>query len=514
MVKAFFVGITFGAALLGCAQSGAPTSLPAAAEAEAEAVSLAALSAPSKWLVQPGSRLLLLGVTSDNHALYQEGDTVYATALKPGAPRRLVAQVPAGNTAFVYTVGKVAFCWTNPDRTAPGFGVSPLVVWSAASGPHEASAASPIGTFATSASADGRSVLFPTNSSAGGSVGDIELASTDMSARATLLGAVPMSFPQGFCRPFAAFVGSGGDSHPVALHCEGGASSATLSSWQGGERVDLLGGVATPPFFSAAPDGESFFTTLAGSGHPVLVSAAGGETLLDEVRSRLGFFARDGFVVYTARTDVGLELRRAAPGGCPPNQTIADKVGGVLTVLAGSNVITDAWTSPDGRKVPFFRQRDPATGLTDLALADAGDGAPPFSVDPQARNVLGGPPFSADSKHFLFARIVDLTTSTAPFFASGEGGVRQFSDAGGWSYLPAVGGIVSFNDNAQFDANDFTKSTADVKVVDLSRKILAPRLIAPGANLTYFSSHDGGRLAFTTDAPGAAAGLYSAGVDE
>ncbi|HEU4537389.1 MAG TPA: hypothetical protein VFS00_24885, partial [Polyangiaceae bacterium] len=119
MVKAFFVGITFGAALLGCAQSRAPNPLPAEAEAEAEveAVSLAALSVPSKWLVQPGSRLLLLGVTSDHHALYQEGDTVYATALKPGAPRRLVAQVPAGNTAFVYTVGKVAFCWTNPDRT-------------------------------------------------------------------------------------------------------------------------------------------------------------------------------------------------------------------------------------------------------------------------------------------------------------------------------------------------------------------------------------------------------------
>ncbi|WP_437562786.1 TolB family protein [Sorangium sp. So ce542] len=508
MVKAFFASMTFGAALLGCAQAGAPSPPPAEAESEGQAP----LTTRTKWLVQRGARLLLLGVTSDNHALYQEGERVYATALEPGATRQLVAQVPPGNTAFVYTVGKVAFCWTNPDRSLPGFGVSPLVVWSAASGPREASAASPIGTFATSASADGRSVLFPTHGNADGSVGDVELASTDMSERTTLLAAVPMGFPQGYCRPFAAFVGRHGRSHPVALHCEGGASSATLSSWEQGERVDLLGGVATPPFFSADAGGGSFFTTLAGSGHPVVVSDDGEVSALDEVRSRIGFFAKGGSVVYTAQTEAGLELRRAAPGDCPSTETIADEVGGILTVLAGSKVITDAWASPDGSKVAFFTQRDPATGLSDVALADARGGAPPLSIDPQTRNVLGGPPFSADSKHVLFARIVDLTTGTAPLLASSEGGVRQFSDDGGWSYLPAVRGLVSFNDNTHFDAEDFARSTADLKVVDLSREPLKPRLIAPGANLTYFSSHGGRRLAFTTDLPDTTAGLYSAEV--
>jgi hypothetical protein len=495
------------AALLGCAQPGELDSPLEEVRSESQA-----LAGRDSRLIQAGADLVLLGVTSDDHALYQDGESIYATALEAGATRQLVAQVPAGNTAFVYTVGKVAFCWTNPDRTVPGFGVSPLVVWSAASGPHEASAASPIGTFATSASADDRTVLFPTNSNADGTVGDIEIAATDLSERATLLGDVPMGFPLGPCRPFAAFVGRNDRSHPVALHCEGGASSATLSSWEGGERFDLLGGVATPPFFTADPEGESFFTTLAGSGHPVVVSASGEETVLDEVPSRLGFFAKSGAVVYTARTAAGVELRRASPDDCPEVETVAGGVAGVLTVLAGSRVITDAWTSPDGRQVPYFGQRDPATGLTDVRLVDAFRRREPRSADSQARNALGGPPFSADSKHSLFTRF-DVSTGASHHFAFGEAGARQISDANGWSYQPASGSLVSFNDNVQV-APRFADWTADLKVIDLGDPTSEPRLIAPAAHLTYFSSHRGRRLAFTTDLPDVPAGLYSARAKE
>lgn len=505
MMNVFFAGMTC-AALLGCAQAG-ELDLPL----EEMGSESQALSGQEHRLVQAGEHLLLLGVTSDDHALYQDGESVYATALEAGATRQLVAQVPAGNTAFVYTVGEVAFCWTNPDRTVPGFGVSPLVVWSAASGAHEASAASPIGTFATSASADGRTVLYPTNSNADGTVGDLEIAATDLSERATLLAGVPMGFPFGPCRPFAAFVGRRDRSHPVALHCEGGASSATLSSWEDGERLDLLGGVATPPFFTTNVSGNSFFTTLAGSGHPVVVSASGEETVLDEVPSRLGFFARGGAVVYTARTAAGVELRRASPD-CPDVETLAGGVAGVLTVLAGSQVITDAWTSPDGLQVPFFSQRDPATGLTDVQLVDALRGGAPRSADSQARNALSGPPFSADSKHALFTRF-DVSTGASHHFAFGEGGARQISDANGWSYQPAHGALVSFNDNVQV-APVFADWTADLKVVDLRDQTSEPRLIAPAAHLTYFSSHRGRRLAFTTDLPDVEPGLYSAKANE
>jgi hypothetical protein len=508
MVRAFFVGLTFSAALLGCVGPGPQGEAPAEAESERQD----ALSAPPSGLVQPGAQLLLLGVTGDNHALYQDGDTVYATALKPGAPRRQVAQVPAGNVAFVFTVGKVAFCWTNPNRSVPGFGVSPLVVWTAAFGSRETSAASPLGTFATSASADGRTVIFPTNSNADGSVGDIEIASADLRERQTLLGALPMGFPQGRCRPFAAFVGRDGDSHPVALHCEGDASTATLSSWEDGKRTDLLGGVATPPFFSADPAGKSFFTTLAGSGNPVVVSGNGKKVVLDDARSRTGFFVKGGAVVYTAQTGDASELRRAPPGGCPEPETLADGVVRVLTVLNGSKVITEKWTSPDGRKVPFTTQIDPATGLSDMALADAHGGGAPVVADPLARDFFGGPPFSADSKHFLYVHF-DVNTGASPIVAFGEGGERQISDLNGWSHQPAFDGLVSFNDNTQFDPQTFAALSSDLKVVDLSKKTSEPRLIAPGANPTYFVTHEGHRLVFTTDRPGTTAGLYSVKVE-
>jgi hypothetical protein len=49
------------------------------------------LSRPT--LVQAGERLVLLGVTSDNYALVQEGTRVYATELKPHARKQLVASL-------------------------------------------------------------------------------------------------------------------------------------------------------------------------------------------------------------------------------------------------------------------------------------------------------------------------------------------------------------------------------------------------------------------------------------
>src|SRR5262245_35372658 len=90
-----------------------------------------------------GTGLLVLEVTDDNYAIYQDGTHVRAVSLFGGAPQD-IGESPAGNTAFVYRVGKVAFAWTNPNRTLPNFGVSPLVVWSAATGAHLASDSSAV----------------------------------------------------------------------------------------------------------------------------------------------------------------------------------------------------------------------------------------------------------------------------------------------------------------------------------------------------------------------------------
>lgn len=72
---------------------------------------------------------------------------------------------------------------------------------------------------------------------------------------------------------------------------------------------------------------------------------------------------------------------------------------------------------------------------------------------------------------------------------------------------------MSFNDNVQV-APSFADWTADLKVVDLRDPTSESRLIAAAAHLTDFSSHRGRRLAFTTDLPDVAPGLYSARANE
>jgi hypothetical protein len=117
----------------------------ACADGAACATTAAARRPSPPQQIQAGDDLVLLAVTDDDHALYQDGQTVYATHLRAGAPRTVVAEVPGTNLAFPLQVGRVVFLWTDPQRNRPGFGVSPLVLWTAADGPRQISAQSSVG---------------------------------------------------------------------------------------------------------------------------------------------------------------------------------------------------------------------------------------------------------------------------------------------------------------------------------------------------------------------------------
>ncbi|HEX8700231.1 MAG TPA: hypothetical protein VF815_15400 [Myxococcaceae bacterium] len=470
------------------------------------------LSDHGPQLVQAGSAQQLLAVTSDNYVLYQEGTRVFASALTPGAQKQQVAEVPAGNLAFVYSSGKVAFCWTNPDRTRPGFGVSPLVVWSAATGPHLADSASPIGTFATAASSDGTSVVYPARSSADQTTGDLELASTDLSRRTTLAAGIPMGFPFGFCRPWAAFSGDGNGSQPVALFCQPGDRTGTLASWRGSTRTDLLTGAATPPFFTADESGTSFFTTLAATATTpataVVVSKGRAPVVVDQNVARTGFIMHDDTVVYISRADGRVSLKRFDPN-TGARTTISETLFNFLTPLAGSDLVTKPWFSQDRKKVSYSTVvSSNGFGLVDQSWADLRGETQSFVADSQPRNWSGVPTFTGDSKHFLFSRSTDAWNGLGAFFAqSEEGPARQYSDDKGWNYLAASGTHVSFIDN--FDLVTFT---GDLKAVDVSRDTLDPRRIATGVDANYLASPDGRLVIYTKNLPGATAGLYVARV--
>src|SRR5262249_41410485 len=195
--------------------------------------------------------------------------------------------------------GRVVLIWTEQVYFGAG-GKSPLVVWTADGGAHQATATSavsnPLGTRAAAVRPDGKEILFLANVSADGTVGDIVSATPDMRHVQTLAAGVNADV-NGGCIPLVGFDGKarpapgGGDvdreaeaegrertPREVAAYCPAGSPTATLSRWVDGERRDLATGLVAQPTWSSDARGASFFTILAPSATPVLVSSEGAVT--------------------------------------------------------------------------------------------------------------------------------------------------------------------------------------------------------------------------------------------
>jgi len=464
--------------------------------------------APRDRLVVPGAGLQILDVTDDNYAIYQAGQQVFAAALDAGRAPELIGDVPAGNTAFVFQVGRVAFVWTNPDRTLPGFGVSPLVIWSARTGARLASPASAIGTLATSANHDADRVLFTSNSDPSGATGDLVLASTDLSEQTTVAAGIPMGFPSGPCVPRATFHGPGDDL--AAVFCAAGSATATLAQWRHGTRRDLAQPVFAPPRLVVDPAGRAV-TLLAGSQFPISVDRRGNVTVLAETAATSVQLGGDGAHLFTtAPAPSGLRsLFRTRTPQSP--RLIADFLG-LHTFLFGSLALTQPITSADGRHVLYFDALDSSSGLSaDVILGDARGIQPPVTLDTGAVNGLFAVPFTRDSRFALYARFDITNFAVGPMFAHGADGTRQYSDDNGWQWGAAFGSTITYNDNTILDNANVALSIADIKVVDLARRNLTPRLIVRGANVTYFGSHGGTGVVYALDT-GPAPGLHVARV--
>jgi hypothetical protein len=456
-------------------------------------------------LLQAGTGITLFE-TTETHAIYQLGQQVFAVA--PGCDPELIGDVPAGNTAFVYQAGKVAFVWTNPDRTQPGFGVSPLYIWSRDTGSQLASESSPIGTLAATASADGDLVAFPTNAAdAAGTSGDLELAATDLSSRTTLASGVAMLFNSGPCQPRLGFLGDG--NKVVGLTCAAGTTTAAFSTWRDGVRTDFAQPVS-PARLRLDQDHERAVTTLAGSRYPVVIDRDGNGTVIAEEPAVNAFFAGDGAVIY---------LTPPAPGGLP--SAFRARIGHepeYVTDLAGFNApafgstgLSLPITSPDGRLLSYFDAVGSFGLATNTIVADVRGHHEPTTLHTSPADLLFGVPFTKDSDYTLYAELDTVTFAVGPMFAAGPRGNRQFSDDIGWAWDAAFDSTITYNDNTTLDPVNVFLSTADLKSVDLSRTTLAPKLIAEQANVTYFSTHHGRAVVYTIDT-GADAGLYIARV--
>lgn len=448
-------------------------------------------------LVQPGTNLVLLGVTADDHAIYQDGSTVYATELDAGATPITIGEVSAGNVAFVYVAGRVAFVWTDPDYSLPGFGVSPLVIYTAAEGAHAASAASPIGTLVTAASSDGRQIVFPDNTDAAGSVADLVLASSDLSDRTVLIAGAAAAFPSGACRPEAVFLGHGHRAYPAIAACTGGATRATLSTWRNGIRADV-DNLRAPPRITVDPDRARIGTlrhNAAGIQEPVVITPATGTiTVLDPgVAAGRAMFGGDGAALWL---DTTTAVHRARLPWLASAQVVVPSLAVLYGLGAGSEALLAPPTTNDGRALLYATTVDPATGLTDLALADLRAGTSSV-IDPSPTSfVLTGTPFTQDSRYVVTNTVTDLTTFEGPLVATKIRDLTQhdLSDDRPGNWLFGAGDRVVVGDNFAFGATS-AGNTVDLSVVDLGSHHV--REIATGASPTFFLADDGRAVVYT-----------------
>ncbi|WP_394828957.1 hypothetical protein [Pendulispora albinea] len=491
--------------------------------ATAEESPLAAADRGRDVLLQAGTAFIPLAVTDDDYAFYQDGRAVYVSALRAGAPRTKLADVPGDNTAFIYISGKVAFIWTNPDYALPGFGVSPLVVWTAAHGARAASASSAVGTLVTTASDDGRRIVFPTHSDAAGSVGDLVLASADLAHTETLVRGANMSFPAGACRPEATFLGHGDDAYPATAACIGDEPTATLTTWRNGVRRDVHGIFARPRLF--VDPHRSHIATLRREGAgptaptPVLITENDVRPI-DTVPSSLAFFAADGALLYTDKTVdptvPGMHLRRTVRAGHGAI-TVVPTLASVYGFGAGSESIHAPPTSRDGRWLLYAANADPQTGLTDLHLADLHARA----CDPRtfvldgtlANTTAGGNPFTDDARFVVTNHVTDPATGAGPLVATrlADRSHRNISDDLPARAIPAAGSFVTVGDHFELNASNVFLSTVDVKLVDLAAARDGTTVIATNARLNFFVNRTKTRIIYATDEAGRA-GLRAARV--
>ncbi len=462
--------------------------------------------------IQPGVDLLLHAVTDDGYAIYQDEQTLYATKLAPGAPRLKVADVPGSNIAQPLQVGPVVFLWTDPDRTLPGFGVSPLVLWTARHGPQEISASSAVGVVATAASSDGTQVVFITNTTPDGLRGDIVHAKTrDVLNPTKLLEDIPLDFPFGQCRPLAGFARRGRRSIPVAAYCADGESTATLSVWKNGRRVDLIDDIATPmPFtLESNPRGTVFLVNLADD-RVAEVTLFGHVKIVDEVASRRGFINRRGTSVYVAQgaDGQGSELRLARRHG------VQNVIGPVIGLYSGAynrgGYYRSRIASPNGRFALFATVFDPATRLTDMNVLDVRT-AEPFVLDPNPTHTVQNQIFTADSRYALYFQL-DPTMGTGALRAGNRRGSRQISaDNTAFDVLAGAGSVVLYQDTPTLNPErEFLLSTGDLHMADVADRQAKPRRIAEQAHFSPLMTADGRSVVFASPSEEDGPGLYLA----
>jgi hypothetical protein len=471
------------------------------------------LSLPSVRL-QRGSKLVLLGVTDDAHALVWDAGVVYATLLVPGAPRIRVADTAQPPLTMI--VGRVAMVWT----AQPYFGAlapGPLVVWTAAHGAKRATEASwpPALSFITAGaaiSADGREVMFSANVSADGARGDLVRATSDLSSSTTLVAGASVS-PFSGCTPHVGFARPSFGDAVVSACAAGDLGHATLARWTGKTRRELTTQAMPSIPWTSDGDGEHIVTRLVDRSSTAF--NRDGTTTVVDARSSLGWITPDGVVVNRVRADPSTVIVERSTLDPLVTETVADVTTATGIMFANhlpqgipQANLTPIPTSPDGSFYGGFNVLDPNTGLTDAYLVDlTTPGRAPIALRTTPDAIPSNEIATRNSSHMLYYTIDG--TGNAVLNAGGRDGVSRQISTGTTTIAIHYGlhdSVLAYSDNAISAVSD-PQSTTDIMIADLADPSRPPRVVARQAHDLFFPTRDRRFMVYTSDVE-AGGGLF------
>lgn len=470
--------------------------------------------------VQAGTNLIVLGVTSENYAIYQDGDALYSTLLKVGAPKALVTTL-GGHTPFVFTVGPVAFIWTANDGAVPA-PQSPLIVFTAKTGARRLTEKSIVATLGVAADAQGSQVLYFDNANASATTADLVLANLPLGTRQVLAGAINADYNHqgqpGDCRPMVGFA----NTAPVAAFCQQGTSTASLGLWANGRGTTLANNLSTPPMWSTDRQGALFLTAAAGTHAPVLVTSAGLRKPVDATSSepRWSFLTPDGDAVFTVIKPTGNEVwvQRA-------NSTTSRR----LATLSNTGMMW--WNLHEGLggfsadfrpyhdgNILLAPTSDASSGLSSLSLVTINGRVRTLSANTECG--FAGPMVASDVDHgYFYYEVIDPNTGNVAYRVADD---QVTLIAPGTSAIPnhqpLYSGAAYLTDATVTNPNLYlNEGTINVFTLDpvifsiITNDTLRPTVLARGAHLNFFPSHGGMGLAFTSEHESEGPGLYLKG---
>jgi hypothetical protein len=412
----------------------------------------------------------LYGITGDGYLIYADGSsTVHAVSLSGGTPIQL-AQI-GSSLAWVTVQNNVALIMPSPDAN----GIGPLVVWSAAGGLHQLSAASTT-ALNWSVSADSTHVLYfdhaaaQADSGTGAVDGDLYVANADGSGVTLLREGISQYWDnQAPCYYNFSFAGS----YAVLWQCTPAASGQNVTAWtfpeQGWQPIQLPGYLSGNGYGFDVDKSGTLLLLETAAGLQLYPLAGGSPTTIDSAGA-WGVFTSDGStLLYTTTAGVLNRVQVAHPS--PPQQLVPGSVHG----LAG--------LSPDGQHVLVFDHEAPV-GPIDLYLASAVSPSTPVALVPtttaEVGMVMSGDPFTTDSSHAIFFSNMDTSTWLGTLMAgptSGSGNPVQLATNSNAAWAVGPSGVVF---STQVSSGTFAIGWADTS------QAAPPTTLVPNALGTGF----------------------------